>query len=75
VLDDRVVLITGGTMLCCQAALPLLRNSDAAAIVNVSSTAARRGMARRAHYCSSKAAVMGLAKALARELGPQGKQH
>jgi 3-oxoacyl-[acyl-carrier protein] reductase len=61
-----------GSMLCAQAALPLLRQSADASIINVSSTAGRRGMAGRSHYCTSKSALLGLTKALAMELGPQG---
>ncbi len=61
-----------GSMLCSQAALPLLRESDNASIINVSSAAGRQGLAGRSHYCASKAALFGLTRALARELGPEG---
>ncbi|MBA1158377.1 SDR family NAD(P)-dependent oxidoreductase [Microvirga mediterraneensis] len=55
-----------GQMLMCQAALPLLRSGSS--IVNVSSVAAHIGFADRAPYCASKAAVLGLTRALAVEL-------
>jgi 3-oxoacyl-[acyl-carrier protein] reductase len=51
-------------------ALPLLRRSEHASIVNVASTAAQRGEADHAHYAASKAALLGWTKSLAVELGP-----
>ena len=42
------------------------------AIVNVSSTAAQLGLADHASYCASKAALDGLTRVMAVELGPHG---
>lgn len=53
-------------------ALPLLRRSDRAAVVNMSSAAGRLGMAGRSAYSASKWAVVGLTRTLASELGPEG---
>ncbi|AIS01727.1 SDR family oxidoreductase [Streptomyces glaucescens] len=53
-----------------RAALPYL--ADAASVVNVSSAVAHHGMPGAAHYVASKAGVMGLTRALAKELGPRG---
>lgn len=47
------------------AALPFLRRSRQAAIVNVSSVAARNGLANRALYSASKGAVVSLTLAMA----------
>lgn len=47
------------------AALPLLRRSPTAAIVNVSSIAATAGLAQRALYTASKGAVLSLTRAMA----------
>jgi NAD(P)-dependent dehydrogenase (short-subunit alcohol dehydrogenase family) len=47
------------------AALPHLRRSDAAAIVNVSSIAATAGLPQRALYSASKGAVLALTRAMA----------
>lgn len=52
-------------------ALPLLRASARASIINLSSAAGRLGMAGRSPYSSSKWAVIGLTKTLAIELGPE----
>ncbi|WP_147915472.1 SDR family NAD(P)-dependent oxidoreductase [Ruania zhangjianzhongii] len=48
-----------------RAALPHLRLSPAAAIVNVSSIAATAGLPQRALYSASKGAVLGLTRAMA----------
>ncbi|UCE03568.1 MAG: SDR family oxidoreductase [Candidatus Latescibacterota bacterium] len=53
-----------------RAALPLLRQSEHASIVNVASTAAQRGEAEHAHYAASKGAVISWTKSLAVELAP-----
>lgn len=52
-------------------ALPLLRRSDQASIINLASAAGRLGMAGRSPYSASKWAVVGLTKTLAIELGPE----
>uniref|UniRef100_A0A9E8CLC5 SDR family oxidoreductase n=1 Tax=Bosea sp. NBC_00436 TaxID=2969620 RepID=A0A9E8CLC5_9HYPH len=53
-------------MLMAQAAMPLMPAGSS--IVNLSSVAAHLGFAERAAYCASKAAVLGLTRALAIEL-------
>jgi 3-oxoacyl-[acyl-carrier protein] reductase len=54
-----------------RAALPILRRSEYAAVVNVASTAAQRGEAEHAHYAASKGAVISWTKSLAVELAPR----
>ncbi|PDQ22636.1 3-oxoacyl-[acyl-carrier-protein] reductase [Mesorhizobium sanjuanii] len=51
-------------------AAPLMRQAGGGAIVNISSTAGLVGNARRSPYNASKWGVIGLAKSLAKELGP-----
>ena len=58
-----------GTMACCKYALQHMVPRKTGNIINVSSTAGRRGMSGRVHYCSSKAAIMGITRALAEEVG------
>jgi 3-oxoacyl-[acyl-carrier protein] reductase len=58
-----------GTFLCCQAVAGPMRNAGGGAIVNVSSSTVLMGRPFYAHYVSSKAGVVGLTRALARELG------
>jgi NAD(P)-dependent dehydrogenase (short-subunit alcohol dehydrogenase family) len=61
-----------GQFYCIKHALPLLRESAEASIINLSSAAGRLGMAGRSPYSASKWAVVGLTKTLAIELGEAG---
>jgi NAD(P)-dependent dehydrogenase (short-subunit alcohol dehydrogenase family) len=54
-----------GTFLGCQAVLPQMLEAGRGSIVNVASVAGQIGMSRRAAYCASKAAVVGLTRAMA----------
>ena len=77
-VNARAVLLT------MQTALPALRRVAAAtsgdrpsgrgpsSIVNIASMAAKRGAAGEAAYAASKAAVLGLTRVAAVELGPEG---
>lgn len=55
-----------------RAALPYLRQSPAARIVNIASTEALGATSRDSPYSAAKAGVTGLTRALAVELGPEG---
>lgn len=61
-----------GAMLGCQAALPLLRRSPAAAIVNVSSFAARLALPGAVAYAASKAALCSYSRSLALHCAEKG---
>ncbi|OJY37116.1 MAG: hypothetical protein BGP06_19420 [Rhizobiales bacterium 65-9] len=52
-----------------RAALPVLRRAENGSIVNIASSTILFGRSNYAHYVSSKAGVMGLSRAMARELG------
>ena len=68
---DRVLEVNvKGVWLCAKAAVPLLRDAGGGSIVNLASEVAFSGSPGLAHYVSSKAAVLGLTRVLARELGP-----
>jgi len=68
---DRVMSVNAkGAFLCSQAVLGPMRAAGGGCIVNMASQAAQRGQAHIVHYCASKAAVIGLTKALARECAP-----
>jgi NAD(P)-dependent dehydrogenase (short-subunit alcohol dehydrogenase family) len=58
-----------GTYYCTKAALPHMIRSRWGRIVNISSTAGNVGGARNGAYCAAKAAVLGLTRALALEVG------
>lgn len=68
VLDVNVTGIVRGT----RAALPYLRRSEHAAIVNTSSIAATAGLVNRALYSASKGAVHALTLAMAADLVSEG---
>jgi p-cumic alcohol dehydrogenase len=57
---------------CCKAVVPIMRQNGGGSIVNISSLAATYGMPFGLHYTTSKAAVIGLTRGLARELGRDG---
>jgi NAD(P)-dependent dehydrogenase (short-subunit alcohol dehydrogenase family) len=58
-------------LLLVQAALPALEKSPSASIVNVASVGSMVALPFMAAYCASKAAVLGLTRAMAAELGPR----
>jgi NAD(P)-dependent dehydrogenase (short-subunit alcohol dehydrogenase family) len=68
---DRCLEISlTGQFNCTRLAVPLLRNSKNASIVNISSAAGRLGFAMRTPYAAAKWGVIGLTKSLSIELGP-----
>lgn len=68
---DRVLAVNAkGPWLCAKATVPLLRAAGGGSIVNLASEVALSGSAGLVHYVTSKAAVIGLTRVLARELGP-----
>ena len=68
---DRVLEVNvKGVWLCTKAAVPLLREAGGGSVVNMASETAFTGSPGLAHYVTSKAAVLGLTRVLARELGP-----
>ena len=70
---DRCIAIDlTGQFNCVRLAVPHLRESSNASVLNVSSLAGRLGFALRAPYAASKWGVIGLTKSLAIELGDAG---
>ena len=68
---DRVLAVNvKGTWLCARALVGLMREAGGGSIVNMASEVAFSGSPGLAHYVASKAAVVGLTRTLARELGP-----
>jgi NAD(P)-dependent dehydrogenase (short-subunit alcohol dehydrogenase family) len=56
---------------CCQAAAKLMLSGNGGHIVNISSLGALRPWSQHAHYCSSKAGVVMLTRALAKAWAPK----
>lgn len=73
--DACMAVNVKGIWNCCKAAVPAMRagdNNKGGSIVNIASLAATYGMPYGLHYTASKAAVIGLTRGLARELGRDG---
>lgn len=62
----------GGIYRCCRAAIPSMVHNKSGCILLTSSVWGRYGASCEAAYSASKAAVIGLTKALAKELAPSG---
>jgi len=58
-----------GIWRCCKAAIGPMKESGGGSIVNITSLAAIYGLPYSLHYATSKAAVIGMTRSLARELG------
>jgi 3-oxoacyl-[acyl-carrier protein] reductase len=76
-LDDatwtRVLDVNlNGVYLCCKAVIGHMRENQRGAIVNVASIAGKEGNPNLIPYSVSKAGVIGLTKALAKEVATQG---
>ena len=61
-----------GAYACCRAALPGMIRRHSASIVLVSSMWGQVGGACEVHYSAAKAALIGMTRALAKEVGPAG---
>jgi NAD(P)-dependent dehydrogenase (short-subunit alcohol dehydrogenase family) len=70
---ERTVAVNlNGHFYCARRATPLLRNSNKAGMINISSVAGRLGFAYRTPYAATKWAIIGFTQSLAKELGPEG---
>jgi NAD(P)-dependent dehydrogenase (short-subunit alcohol dehydrogenase family) len=67
--DRAMTVNVKGVWNCCKAVVPAMRRAGGGSIVNMASLAATYGMPFALHYTTSKAAVIGLSRGLARELG------
>lgn len=69
-LDRCLEVNVRGTWMCTRAVLPAMKRTGRGKIINVSSASVWKGQsATGPHYLTSKAAIIGLTRALARELG------
>jgi 3-oxoacyl-[acyl-carrier protein] reductase len=70
---DRMIGVhLRGTFLCTRAVLPEMLSQGYGVIVNVASQLGQIGGVELCHYSSAKAGIIGLTKALAREVSAQG---
>jgi len=67
---DRLMAVNlRGIFLCCRAVVPHMKERQSGKIINISSGTVFNGSPQILHYVTSKAGVIGLTRALARELG------
>ena len=72
---NRVMTVNAtGTFLCSRSAIVHMQSRRFGRIINISSVSGKRGggVYGGAHYSAAKAAILGFAKALAREVAPSG---
>jgi 2-hydroxycyclohexanecarboxyl-CoA dehydrogenase len=70
---DRMIRVNlTGAFVVTQEVLPDMIAAEWGRVINISSMAAQAGAPRMAHYAASKAGLIGMTKALAHELGPNG---
>jgi NAD(P)-dependent dehydrogenase (short-subunit alcohol dehydrogenase family) len=70
---DRVLAVNlRGTFLCCRALIRPMLERGSGRIINVASQLGQIGGVEAAHYSASKAGIIGLTKALAREVSHRG---
>jgi 3-oxoacyl-[acyl-carrier protein] reductase len=70
---DRVIRVNvSGALFCAQAVYPAMRERGRGKIITVSSVMVELGAVNALHYVTSKAALIGLTRSLAREVGRDG---
>lgn len=67
--DKAFAVNVRGVWLCCKAVMPQMQNQGYGKIINISSNTVWKGAPNFLHYVTSKAALTGLTRALAREVG------
>lgn len=72
--DEMFAVNVKGCFNCCQKALPYMVHQKRGKIINISSVWGVCGASCEVHYSAAKAAVIGLTKALAKEVAPSNIQ-
>jgi 3-oxoacyl-[acyl-carrier protein] reductase len=68
--DDLMAVNVKGAFLCARAVAPMMKGAGYGKIVNISSATIWIGRPNYLHYVTSKAALIGMTRAMSRELGP-----
>lgn len=69
---QTLAVVLDGAFFCTQAAVALLRKSASAAVINIGGLTAHTGAAHRVHVVTAKAGLVGMTRALAHDLSPEG---
>lgn len=72
VWDQMIEVDLRSVFLCCRWAAPKMVNQGSGRIINIASQLGIKGGEGLVHYSAAKAGVIGLTKALSRELAPHG---
>lgn len=67
--DQTLAVNLKSVFMCSKNAIQLMKKAHWGRIINIASMSSVRGSFRHAHYCASKAGIIGFTKALAIELG------
>jgi len=70
--DKQMAINARAPFLLCREAIPYLKKSDHASIINISSVVGYKGYVNQAAYTASKHALMGMTKVLAQEVYDDG---
>jgi NAD(P)-dependent dehydrogenase (short-subunit alcohol dehydrogenase family) len=70
--DEVLRVNVTGPFLCARAVLPAMRRAKWGRIINMASGAVTLGRPNYLHYITSKAALVGMTRSMARELGTEG---
>jgi 3-oxoacyl-[acyl-carrier protein] reductase len=70
--DDMIAVDLRSVFLCCRWAVPHMVAQGSGRVINVASQLGIKGGEGLVHYSAAKAGVIGLTKALAREVAPHG---
>lgn len=70
--EETVRVNLTGTFLCTKAVVPQMKRQNSGAIINIGSVTGKRPLSFRTPYAASKAALIGMTRTLAEELGPSG---
>jgi NAD(P)-dependent dehydrogenase (short-subunit alcohol dehydrogenase family) len=70
--DDVMRVNVKGPFLCCRAVYPHMKRIGKGKIINISSGTFWEGLGNRVHYITSKAGIIGLTRAIARDAGDDG---
>lgn len=70
--DEMIAVDLRSVFLCCRWVAPIMVKQGSGRIINISSQLGLKGGESLVHYSAAKAGVIGLTKALARELAPHG---
>ncbi|MFO7882866.1 MAG: SDR family NAD(P)-dependent oxidoreductase [Kosmotogaceae bacterium] len=67
--DETIDINLKSVFLCSKGVIPYMKSKLNGKIINISSMSSVRGSYEHAHYCASKAGIIGFTKALAKEVG------